>query len=106
MQDLSGGSAKTCHALSSASSQSSVILKGILKGTLTVKGKRKARAEHDCFPEERILCAAKRYKMMHDGTSTSRLTPRRDLGLVSPYKADVVLDPLQDRALVVETSIR
>lgn len=52
------------------------------------------------------MCPTECDKLMHDGTGSGRLTPGADLSFVAAKEPDVVLDPLEGGALVVETGIR
>ena len=97
---------QTSNALTLTASQPRKVPERLFHLPLTVELILESRALQDGFREEGILRSPKSGQMMHDATSSRALTNRSNLSFISPYKTDVILDPLQHGALIVKARVR
>lgn len=105
IQRLRTGSSEACDTLSGASGQSGELLKGLLQHASAIEHDAESGTQQYRSGEQRVLGATECNQLMQDGTPAGGLAPSTHLGFVATYQADVILDPLESGALVVQAGI-
>lgn len=104
LEDLRGLGAEAVEALSGAASERG---KGFVLGTETLAGVHwlESRGLDDGTLEEWVAGSSLGNEMVHDGTSSGRLSHGGDGSLVTVQEVNVRLNPLESSTLIMETKV-